>query len=252
MEKEEQMQCGLQEPYELTSEEIAANLQAVRGNIKAACQRVGRDPEKVQLCAVSKRKPVQDLQAAMQAGQELFGENYVQELRDKYEVLGDACTFHMIGHLQRNKVKYLMGKVSLIHSVDSLELARQIDKEAAKCGLVMDVLLEVNVAGEESKWGFAPEETMEIAKAVGSLPHVRVRGLMTSAPFTLDAESNRGYFRRMKELQETLSSSGYDGVLADTLSMGMTGDYVVAVEEGSTLVRVGTGIFGQRDYGSRK
>ncbi len=205
----------------------------------------------MQLCAVSKRKPVQDMRAAMQAGQLLFGENYVQELRDKYEVLQDSCTFHMIGHLQRNKVKYLMGKVSLIHSVDSLELAEQIDKEAAKSGLVMDVLLEVNAAGEESKWGFAPEETMEAARAAGSLPHVRVRGLMTSAPYTEDPESNRVYFHTMKRLQEQLAASGYDGVLADTLSMGMTGDYAVAVEEGATLVRVGTGIFGQRDYSAK-
>lgn len=249
MENNEETQSGLQ--YELTPEEIAANLQTVRNNIAEACKRAGRNPEEVQLCAVSKRKPVQDMRAAMQAGQLLFGENYVQELRDKYEVLQDACTFHMIGHLQRNKVKYLMGKVSLIHSVDSLELAEQIDKEAAKSGLVMDVLLEVNAAGEESKWGFAPEETMEAARAVGSLPHVRVRGLMTSAPYTEDPESNRVYFRTMKTLQEQLTASGYDGVLADTLSMGMTGDYVVAVEEGATLVRVGTGIFGQRDYSAK-
>lgn len=249
MENNEETQSGLQ--YELTPEEIAANLQTVRNNIAEACKRAGRNPEEVQLCAVSKRKPVQDMRAAMQAGQLLFGENYVQELRDKYEVLQDACTFHMIGHLQRNKVKYLMGKVSLIHSVDSLELAEQIDKEAAKSGLVMDVLLEVNAAGEESKWGFAPEETMEAARAVGSLPHVRVRGLMTSAPYTEDPESNRVYFRTMKTLQEQLAASGHDGVLADTLSMGMTGDYVVAVEEGATLVRVGTGIFGQRDYSAK-
>ncbi len=249
MENNEETQSGLQ--YELTPEEIAANLQTVRNNIEAACKRAGRNPEEVQLCAVSKRKPVQDMRAAMQAGQLLFGENYVQELRDKYEVLQDSCTFHMIGHLQRNKVKYLMGKVSLIHSVDSLELAEQIDKEAAKSGLVMDVLLEVNAAGEESKWGFAPEETMEAARAVGSLPHVRVRGLMTSAPYTEDPESNRVYFHTMKRLQEQLAASGYDGVLADTLSMGMTGDYAVAVEEGATLVRVGTGIFGQRDYSAK-
>ncbi len=249
MENNEETQSGLQ--YELTPEEIAANLQTVRNNIEAACKRAGRNPEEVQLCAVSKRKPVQDMRAAMQAGQLLFGENYVQELRDKYEVLQDSCTFHMIGHLQRNKVKYLMGKVSLIHSVDSLELAEQIDKEAAKSGLVMDVLLEVNAAGEESKWGFAPEETMEAARAVGSLPRVRVRGLMTSAPYTEDPESNRVYFHTMKRLQEQLAASGYDGVLADTLSMGMTGDYAVAVEEGATLVRVGTGIFGQRDYSAK-
>lgn len=234
--------------YELTAEEIALNLQKVRDNVDAACRRTGQDPSRVQICAVSKLKPVKDLQAAIAAGQLLFGENYVQEIKDKYEVLGDACTFHMIGHLQRNKVKYLMERVQMIHSVDSVELAQQIEKEAAKHTLVMDVLLEVNVAAEESKWGFRPEETLEAARIIGALPHVRVRGLMTSAPYTEDPESNRGYFRELKSLQEQLANMGYDGVLADTLSMGMTGDYIVAVEEGSTMVRVGTGIFGNRDY----
>ncbi len=233
---------------ELTAKEIAVNLQKVRKNIEDACARTGRDPRKVQICAVSKLKPIEDLQAAMAAGQVLFGENYVQEIRDKYEVLGDSCTFHMIGHLQRNKVKYLMDKVKMIHSVDSIALAEQIEKEAAKHTMVMDVLLEVNVAKEDSKWGFSAEETLEAAKTIGALPHVRVRGLMTSAPYTENPESNREYFRKLKGLQESLADAGYDGVLADTLSMGMTGDYVVAVEEGSTMVRVGTGIFGERDY----
>lgn len=238
--------------FELTAEQIAANLQTVRRNVEEACRRSGRDADAVQICAVSKLKPVEDLRAAMAAGQLLFGENYVQEIRDKYEEIGDACTFHMIGHLQRNKVKYLMGKVQMIHSVDSLELAQQIEKEAAKHDLVMDILLEVNVAEEESKWGFSAEDTLEAARVIGALPHVRVRGLMTSAPYTEDAESNRSYFRKLRDLQDELAAAGYEGVQADTLSMGMTGDYVVAVEEGSTMVRVGTGIFGQRDYGKKK
>ncbi len=233
---------------ELTAEEIAENLQTVRQKVEEACGRTGRDPSSVQICAVSKLKPTEDMRAAMAAGQTLFGENYVQEIREKYEILGDACTFHMIGHLQRNKVKYLTDKVTLIHSVDSLELARQIEKEMSKVNRTMDILLEVNVAGEESKWGFAPDEVMAAAREAGSLPHVRVRGLMTSAPYTENAESNRPYFRQLHTLFTELGQIDAEGILADTLSMGMTGDYTVAVEEGSTLVRVGTGIFGRRNY----
>ena len=238
----------MQEYDELTPEEIAANLKEVQKNIEDACRRVGRDPSCVQICAVSKLKSAADMRAAMEAGQRLFGENYVQEICAKYEELKDECTIHMIGHLQRNKVKYLTDKVQLIHSVDSLELARQIEKEMGKVSRVMDVLLEVNVANEESKWGLAESEVMEAAKEIGALAHVRVRGLMTSAPYTEDPESNRGYFRRLHDLFEEMKKSGLEGVLADTLSMGMTGDYVVAVEEGSTMVRVGTGIFGRRNY----
>ena len=187
----------------------------------------------------------------MTAGQKLFGENYVQEIREKYEELGDACEWHMIGHLQRNKVKYIADKVKMIHSVDSWELAQQIEKEAAKHDLVMDVLLEVNVAKEESKWGFSAEEVLDAAEKIGLLPHVRVRGLMTSAPYTENAETNRIYFRELHALYEELQHAGFKGVQADTLSMGMTGDYVVAVEEGATMIRVGTGIFGERDYSNR-
>ncbi len=233
---------------ELTGEEIAENLQEVRQKVAQACGRAGRDPSAVQICAVSKLKPAEDMRAAMAAGQTLFGENYVQEIREKYEILRDSCTFHMIGHLQRNKVKYLTDKVTMIHSVDSLELARQIEKEMAKVNRTMDILLEVNVAGEESKWGFAPDEVMAAAKEAGSLPHVRVRGLMTSAPYTENAESNRPYFRQLHALFNRLAEVESAGIQADTLSMGMTGDYTVAVEEGSTIVRVGTGIFGRRNY----
>ena len=157
----------------------------------------------------------------------------------------------MIGHLQRNKVKYIADKVKMIHSVDSLELAQQIEKEAAKHDLVMDVLLEVNVAKEESKWGFSAEDVLDAAEKIGLLPHVRVRGLMTSAPYTENAETNRIYFRELHALYEELQHAGFKGVQADTLSMGMTGDYVVAVEEGATMIRVGTGIFGERDYSNR-
>lgn len=237
--------------YELTPDQIAANLASVRKNVNDACARTGRKPEDVAICAVSKLKSVADIQAAMAAGQHLFGENYVQEIRAKYEELGDQCEWHMIGHLQRNKVKYIIDKVAMIHSVDTIELAQQIEKEAAKHNVTMDVLLEVNIAREESKWGFTAEEALPAAREIGALPHVRVRGLMTSAPYTEDAETNRVHFRNLKKLFDELGTAGYDGVHADTLSMGMTGDYIVAVEEGSTMIRVGTGIFGQRDYSDR-
>ncbi len=235
----------------MTAEQIRDNLILVEQNIREACARAGRDPEEVTICAVSKLKPVEDIEAAMVAGQHLFGENYVQEIQQKYEALGDRAEWHMIGHLQRNKVKYIIDKVTLIHSVDSLSLAEQVEKEAAKHDKVMDVLLEVNVAQEESKWGFSLEETAEAAKTIGAMPHVRVCGLMTSAPYTEDAESNREYFRELKVLFNQLGEAGLPGVEPSVLSMGMTGDYVVAVEEGSTMVRVGTGIFGERDYSKK-
>lgn len=235
--------------YELSADEIRRNLVMVRQNVAEACGRVGRDPAAVQIMAVSKLKSVQDIRAAMEAGQRLFGENYVQEIRAKYEELGDACEWHMIGHLQRNKVKYIIDKVKMIHSVDTIALAQQIEKEADKHQVSMDVLLEVNIAQEQSKWGFTAAETLSAAEQIGSMPHLRVRGLMTSAPFTEDAEANRVHFRHLKQLFDALGAAGYPGVQADTLSMGMTGDYVVAVEEGATMIRVGTGIFGRRDYG---
>ncbi len=236
------------EGVELTAEEISANLAHLQDNIEKACAKAGRDPKEVTICAVSKLKPVEDIKAAMDAGQLLFGENYVQEIVQKYETLGTPPEWHMIGHLQRNKVKYIIDKVTLIHSVDSLSLAAQIEKEAAKHDLVMPVLLEVNIAGEESKWGFTKSETLDAAKEIGALPHVKVAGLMTSAPYTEDAETNRVHFRNLKALYDKLAGANLPGVEPTILSMGMTGDYVVAVEEGSTMVRVGTGIFGARNY----
>ena len=225
---------------------IKDNLKTVQENIEKACKTAGRNPGEVTICAVSKLKPVEDIREAMDAGQRVFGENYVQELVEKYETLGTAPEWHLIGHLQRNKVKYIIDKVALIHSVDSIPLAMQIEKEAAKKDLTIPVLLEVNIACEESKWGFSEGETMEAAKAIGAMPHIKVAGLMTSAPYTLDAETNRVHFRNLKSLFDKLKAAGLEGVEPTVLSMGMTGDYVVAVEEGSTMVRVGTGIFGER------
>lgn len=230
---------------------VTENLSKVEEKIKEACRRAGRDRSEVTLIAVSKTKPEAMIEEAYGVGQRDFGENKVQEICRKKDLLPEDIRWHMIGHLQRNKVKYIADKVKMIHSVDSLELAQQIEKEAAKHDLVMDVLLEVNVAKEESKWGFSAEDVLDAAEKIGLLPHVRVRGLMTSAPYTENAETNRIYFRELHALYEELQHAGFKGVQADTLSMGMTGDYVVAVEEGATMIRVGTGIFGERDYSNR-
>ena len=225
---------------------IRENLEEVRGRIAAACGRAGRDPSEVILLAVSKTKPASMIREAMEAGQRAFGENYVQELCEKVELFGNSADWHMIGHLQRNKVKNVIGKVSMIHSVDSMRLAEQIEKDAGKQGISVNVLLEVNVAAEESKWGFTPEETEGILRQLSSFPHVHVCGLMTSAPITEDPESNRGYFRQLRTLFDSLAALKLPNTDMRVLSMGMTGDYEVAVEEGATMVRVGTGIFGAR------
>ncbi|MDD5831876.1 MAG: YggS family pyridoxal phosphate-dependent enzyme [Clostridiales bacterium] len=227
---------------------IRENLEQVRKNIAAACERSGRDPSEVVLLAVSKTKPAEMIREAMSAGQRAFGENYVQELEEKYEIFGDSADWHMIGHLQRNKVRGVIGKAGLIHSVDSLRLAEQIEKESAKRDTVTNILIEVNVADEESKWGFTPEETEAAVRHISGYEHVHVCGLMTSAPITEDPESNRVYFRQLKELFDHIGEQKIENTDMRILSMGMTGDYIVAVEEGSTMVRVGTGIFGARNY----
>ncbi|MCM1537719.1 MAG: YggS family pyridoxal phosphate-dependent enzyme [bacterium] len=233
---------------------IQENLMQVHARIAAACARCGRTPDKITLVAVSKTKPLSMIAECVKAGERIFGENYVQELTEKYAQCEYDVTWHMIGHLQRNKVKYIIDKTALIHSVDSLRLAAQIESEAAKKGLTVDILLEVNIAEEESKWGFtAAEAPGAVARIAADCPHVRVRGFMTSAPYTEDPESNRLHFRRLHDLFTEVQNDppkAADGnpVCFDTLSMGMTGDYEVAIEEGATMVRVGTGIFGERSY----
>lgn len=225
---------------------VSENLEQVKANIEAACKRVGRDPKDVRLVAVSKTKPISLIEEAIKAGQDTFGENKVQEMCDKMEVLPENIKWHMIGHLQRNKVKYIAGKVELIHSVDSIRLAKQISDEAQKQSIEIPVLLEVNVAREESKFGFFTEETEDACREISKMPGIRVKGLMTSAPFVENAEDNRKYFKKLYELAVDIQSKNIDNISMRELSMGMTGDYVVAVEEGATIVRVGTGIFGSR------
>ena len=227
---------------------LTENVIEVEKNIQAACDRAGRSREEVRLIAVSKTKPVSDIEEVLTTGILDYGENKVQELSDKYDVLPKNIRWHMIGHLQRNKVKYLIGKTVLIHSVDSLRLAEQIEHEAAKSDTIMNVLIEVNVAGEESKFGTTCNEAVELVRAVAALKHVKIKGLMTIAPFTDNPEDNRIYFKKLKQLSVDIKSKNIDNVDMDELSMGMTGDYEVAIEEGATMVRVGTGIFGERNY----
>ena len=230
---------------------LAENLQQVNANIEKACAAVGRAPSEITLVAVSKTKPVSMLQEAYDAGARVFGENKVQEIMDKYDQLPSDIQWHMIGHLQRNKVKYIIDKVAMIHSVDSLRLAQTIEQEAAKKDLVMPILLEVNVAEEDTKFGLKVEEVLPLLEQISSFSHIQVKGLMTIAPFVENPEENREVFRTLKKLSVDISAKNINNVTMSVLSMGMTGDYEVAVQEGSTMVRVGTGIFGERDYSTR-
>jgi pyridoxal phosphate enzyme (YggS family) len=246
------------------------NIDDVELRIQAACDRVGRSRSEITLIAVSKTKPNDMLCEAYALGMRHFGENKVQELVQKYEELQqtfDASVhWHLIGHLQRNKVKYIIDKTCLIHSVDSLRLAEQIEQEAAKKDRIVDILIEVNIAEEDTKYGILAKETIPLYLQLVRLPHIRVRGLMTVPPYVENAEKNRVYFKKLKELYVDIKSKNIDnngdGIISnsntsseenslqyfDTLSMGMTGDFEVAIEEGATMVRVGTGIFGERDY----
>lgn len=226
------------------------NFEEVERRIQAACKRSGRKREEVTLIAVSKTKPVETLQEAYDFGTRIFGENKVQELTDKYEALPKDISWHMIGHLQRNKVKYIIDKAELIHSVDSLRLAQTIEKEAAKKGLTADILIEVNVAREESKFGVFPEEVSDLVSQISQFPHIKIRGLMTIAPYVENPEENRVYFQRLRKLAVDIEREKSDNVNMSILSMGMTNDYEVAIEEGATMVRVGTGLFGVRNYSS--
>ena len=224
------------------------NLNDVEKRIQAACDRSGRKREEVLLVAVSKTKPVEMIEEIMTAGIVDFGENKPQELRDKYEVLPKNLRFHMIGHLQTNKIKYVIDRAVLIHSIDSLRLAEAVNAEAKKHDRIIPVLVEVNVAQEESKSGFLVEETEEAIREIAKLSNIRVEGLMTIAPFVENAEENRQYFVKLRKLSVDIAAKNIDNVTMHHLSMGMTGDYGVAIEEGATMVRVGTGIFGERNY----
>ena len=216
---------------------IKDNLLEVQENIKRACEKSGRKKADVELIAVSKTKPVSALMEAYESGCRVFGENKVQELVDKYEIMPKDIKWHMIGHLQRNKVKYIVDKAALIHSVDSLKKQVQVS-----------ILIEVNVAGEDTKFGVKPEEVEALVCKIAALPGIAIKGLMTIAPYVDDPEENRQYFGQLKQLSVDINQKNIDNVNMSVLSMGMTGDYTVAIEEGATFIRVGTGIFGERKY----
>ena len=227
---------------------VVENLAEVEKHVCEACERAGRSRDEVTLIAVSKTKPVSMIEELLPGGTRDFGENKVQELMEKYEVRPKEIRWHLIGHLQRNKVKYIVDKAYLIHSVDSLRLAETISEEGVKKGVTVPVLIEVNVAGEESKFGVTPEETEALIREIAKLPAIRVKGLMTIAPYVENPEDNRVHFSRLKQLSVDIGKKNIDNVSMNVLSMGMTGDYQVAIEEGATMVRVGTGIFGERNY----
>ena len=228
--------------------EIRDNLEIVRRRIEEACQRAGRDASEVTLIAVSKTKPVPMLEEAYEGGARDFGENKVQEIQAKYGSLPDDVRWHMIGHLQRNKVKYIVGKVELIHSVDTYRLAEEINIQAKKQNVIVPILVEVNIAHEESKFGISAEDAILLVEEISKLENIRIKGLMTIAPYVENPEDNRLYFRKIKQLSVDITNKNIDNVFMEILSMGMTGDYEVAIEEGATMVRVGTGIFGARNY----
>ena len=227
---------------------LKENLESVEEKIQEACKKSGRNREDVTLIAVSKTKPVETLQEAYDLGVRVFGENKVQELTEKYDSLPKDIHWHMIGHLQRNKVKYIIDKVDLIHSVDSIRLAETIDKEAQKHDLIANILVEVNVAKEESKFGLMPEEVDGFIDEIANLQHIQVKGLMTIAPFVENPEKNRTVFADLRKLSVDIAKEKVDNVNMSILSMGMTNDFEVAIEEGATMVRIGTAIFGERNY----
>ena len=227
---------------------LKENLANVEKNIEQACKNAGRSRDEVTLIAVSKTKPVEMLQEIYDENIRDFGENKVQEITDKYPQLPDDIQWHMIGHLQRNKVKYIVDKVAMIHSVDSLRLAQTIEQEAAKHDVCVPILLEVNVAQEETKFGLKTEEVLPLVESIAEFPHIKIQGLMTIAPYVQNPEENRPIFRQLKKLSVDIAAKNINNVTMSVLSMGMTGDYQIAVQEGATMVRVGTGIFGERDY----
>lgn len=225
---------------------IQSNLKDIHERIAAACQRANRNPDDVRLVAVSKTKPAAMIDQAAQSGQTLFGENYVQEFVAKTEEVTAPVTWHFIGSLQSNKVKYLRGKVAMIHSVDRLSLAKEIDRQWSKLDTPVDILIQVNLGEEESKSGTDESALQDLVRQIAQLPHVRIRGLMALPPYLDDPEEVRPFFRRLRQLAESISALNLFGVEMRELSMGMSHDFEAAIEEGATLVRVGSAIFGSR------
>lgn len=231
---------------------IVDNINKINAEIQEICSKCNRDAKDVTLIAVSKTKPVSAIEEALESETIDYGENKVQELCEKYEVLPKNIRWHLIGHLQRNKVKYIVNKTALIHSVDSMRLAEKIEEEFSKADCIADILVQVNVACEDRKFGVSVSETEKLIRKISVLPHVAVKGLMTIAPYTEYPESNRPYFAKLRQLSVDIKQKNINNVSMDILSMGMSGDYKIAIEEGATLIRVGTSIFGERNYGKKE
>ncbi|PLX78481.1 MAG: YggS family pyridoxal phosphate-dependent enzyme [Desulfuromonas sp.] len=225
---------------------IADNLQRIHDQIDRVCRRCNRNPADVELVAVSKKKPATDIEQAFAAGQRIFGESYVQELAEKLDLVTQPVSWHFIGGLQSNKVKYLRGRTELIHSVDRLSLATEIDRQWGKIDARADILLQFNLGREESKSGADESGALDLVRQVAALNHLKIRGLMTLPPYAADPEEVRPYFRRLRELSTTIATSNIPGVEMKHLSMGMSHDFEIAIEEGATLIRIGTAIFGER------
>lgn len=227
---------------------VTDNYNYIKQQVIETAKACGRNPDDITLIAVSKTKPLSDMEELVRIGVSDFGENKVQELCSKYEQISQPVGFHLIGHLQTNKVKYVVDKACLIHSVDSLKLAKEIQKEAAKKQIISQILIEVNVAEEESKFGLHLNDVIPFVEEIASFPNIHINGLMTIAPFGENPEENRDYFRALRQLSLDIISKNIDNIDMNVLSMGMTNDYKVAIEEGATMVRVGTAIFGTRNY----
>lgn len=225
---------------------ISHNLALINGRIRAAAEAAGRDPASVRLVAVSKTRPAADIIEAFRAGQTVFGENYIQELVPKLEEVHEAVQWHVIGHLQSNKVKYIAGRVAMIHSVDRLSLAQEIDRQWGRLGKVCDVLIQVNISGETTKSGANEAGALQLVRECALLKNIRVKGLMTMPPFFDDPDAARPYFAELRRLANVVAAERIAGVEMAELSMGMSGDFEAAVREGATLVRIGTAIFGER------
>ncbi|KGG79763.1 hypothetical protein Y919_10130 [Caloranaerobacter azorensis H53214] len=227
---------------------IKANLEEIYKNIEEAALKTGRSPEDITLIAVTKTVDVDVINEAIELGVNNIGESRVQEILRKYDLVKDGPTWHMIGHLQTNKVKYIIDKIDLIHSLDRLSLAQELQKRAQQHNIFVNALIQVNIAEEESKYGLYGDAVIPFIEEIIKYPKIKIKGLMTIAPYAENPEEIRYVFRQLKELSEELKKRGYPNVEMKYLSMGMTNDYKIAIEEGSNMVRIGTGIFGRRSY----
>jgi pyridoxal phosphate enzyme (YggS family) len=231
--------------------DIQSNIKDVKENVLEACKKSGREIEEITIIAVTKTRPIAYIAEAVKGGLTSLGENKVQEIRDKYPLVSEAVSWHMIGHLQSNKVKYIIDKVDLIHSVDSLKLAETINEQAIKHNKKAKILLQINIGKESTKFGIDPEETLRLIKTIAPLTNVQIEGLMAVAPYVENPEENRLLFRKMRQIFVDMGAEKIDNVNMNVLSMGMTNDYGIAIEEGSTMIRVGTALFGERDYSQK-